>query len=101
MKLISKSREHFGPEFILKAGKMRKGESFVTYPIHNSVLPLQSEHRWIELNLETGEMLISARREQYPTYIWLQVCRIRGTHEKDKATPEQVKEILSIMKPQV
>ena len=101
MELISKSRGHFGPEFTLKAGKMRKGESFVTYPIHNSVLPLQSGHRWIELNLETGEMLISARREQYATSVWLYVCRVKGTCEKDKATPEQLKEILSIVKPQV
>lgn len=103
MELISKKRGCLGTmDFTLKMGKMKKAEEFCTYPIQkgesgDKVL-LQSSHRWAELNTRNGEIEISARRAQYADSIWFLMCRIKGTTERDKATPEQLEEMLSAIR---
>lgn len=89
-------------DFTLKMGKMKKAEEFVTYPVqkgdNGDKVYLQSSHRWAELNTRTGEIEMSARRAQYANSMWLLVCKINGTAEKDKATAEQLEQICSAIR---
>lgn len=89
-------------DFELKLGKMKKAEEFTTYPIqrrdNGETIFLQSKHRWAQLNSKTGEILLSARRAQYANSAWLQLCIVKGTAEKDKATSEQLSEMLSAIR---
>lgn len=86
-------------DFTLKIGKMKKAEEFCTYPIQKdddgAILRLQSHHRWAEMNTKTGEIELSARRAQYACSVWFQCCKANGTTEADKATPEQLEEMLA------
>lgn len=85
--------------FSLKLGRMKKAEEFVTYPIQRNdsgdIIRLQSGHRWAEMNAKTGEIELSARRAQYANSMWLMICKINGTAEKDQATPEQLETMRS------
>lgn len=103
MELVSKEKNCCGTmSFTLKIGKMKKAEEFCTYPIqkgdNGDKVFLQSSHRWAELNTKTGEIIMSARRAQYATSMWLLECRIKGTAETDKATPEQLNEMLAAIR---
>ena len=76
MELVSKKKDCLGTmEFVLKMGKMKKAEEFVTYPVqkddNGDKVYLQSRHRWAELNTRTGEIQLSARRAQYANSMWL------------------------------
>lgn len=88
--------------FTLKLGKMKKAEEFVTYPIQRdddgAKVLLQSGHRWAELNTKTGDIELSARRAQYANSWYLLECKIKGTAETDKATPEQLGAMLSAIR---
>ena len=87
------------PSVELKIAKMRKMEEFVTYPVWDvngeKILPLQSDHFWAELNLDNGDIEVSARRAQYANQAWMTMCRIKGTTDKDIATMDQVDEIVN------
>ena len=89
-------------DFTLRIGKMKKPESFCTYPIQKDDSPLhvhlQSDHRWAILNTKTGEVELSARRAQYANSVWMVVCRARGTNEYDRATPEQLAAMLDAIR---
>jgi len=103
MEIVSMKKDCLGTmEFTLKIGKMKKAESFCTYPIQNGdsgdKVYLQSHHRWAELNTQTGEIIMSARRAQYANSMWLLECRIKGTDEIDKATSEQLEQMLSAIR---
>lgn len=103
MEIINQKKNYCGTmSFALKMGRMKKAEDFVTYPISNNgntrTLSLQSHHRWAELNLETGEVELSARRAQYANSLWLMCCKMNGTAETDKATPEQLGQIKSAVR---
>ena len=100
MELIAMKTNCLGTmSFVLKMGKMKKAEEFVTYPIqkddNGDKVLLQSSHRWAELNTRTGEIELSARRAQYANQMWLLLCKIHGTAESDKATPEQLSQMCS------
>ncbi len=100
MQLVSYKKNCLGTmDFTLKLGKMRKAEKFCTYPIQKdddgAILRLQSSHRWAEMNTKTGEIKLSARRAQYANAVWLLCCQLNGTAETDKATTEQLNEMLS------
>lgn len=88
--------------FMLRLGKMKKAEEFITYPVQKDddghVVFLQSGHRWANLLTKTGDIEVSARRAQYATSIWFAVCKARGTTETDRATPEQLETILSAIR---
>ena len=103
MELISKRKGCLGTmEFVLKMGRMKKAEEFVTYPVqkddNGDKVLLQSSHRWAELNTRTGEIELSARRAQYANSMWLMICKANGTSECDKATAEQLDEMLSAIR---
>lgn len=103
MEIIKMAKDCLGTmEFTLKLGRMKKAEDFVTYPIQKdddgSKVWLQSHHRWAELNTRTGEIELSARRAQYANNLWLMLCKINGTAETDKATPEQLERMLSAIR---
>lgn len=103
MELLSMKKNCMGTEsFTLKIGKMKKAESFVTYPIQRNdngeKIYLQSDHRWVEMNTKTGEIEMSARRAQYANSVWFVLCKFKGTLERDKATPEQLSEMLSAIR---
>lgn len=103
MELVSKQKNCLGTmSFTMKLGKMKKAESFTTYPIqkgdNGDKVYLQSSHRWAELNTRTGEIILSARRAQYANSWWLLECKIKGTAETDKANAEQLSEILDAIR---
>lgn len=88
--------------FELKMGRMKKAEEFCTYPIQKDNkgerIYLQSGHRWAEMDTQSGEVHLSARRAQYANNIWLAICRARGIDEHDCATAEQLAQILSAIR---
>ena len=103
MEIISSRKNCMGTmSFTLKIGKMRKAEEFITYPIQRDndgkKLWLQSSHRWAELNTESGEIVMSARRAQYACSAWLTSCILMGTAEYDKAERGQLNEILTAVR---
>ena len=103
MELISIKDSCLGKDITLKIGKMKKAESFCHYPIikidGKRILPLQSEHRWAQIDLETGEIELSARRNQYATSWFFIHCKVNGNIETDKATEEQLKQITEAVQP--
>ena len=103
MKLVSTHKNRLGTmSFTLAMGRMKKAEDFVTYPIQKGetgdIVRLQSSHRWAELNTRTGEISLSARRAQYANSIWLMICKANGTAETDRATAEQLNEMLTAIR---
>lgn len=88
--------------FELKIGKMKKAEWFCTYPIqrgdNGDKVSLQCKHRWAYLNTRTGEIEMSARRAQYANSMWFLECEIKGTIEKDQASPEELETMLSAIR---
>ena len=103
MEIISTKRNCLGTmDFVLRMGKMKKAESFCTYPVQKTdngeKVYLQSHHRWAELNTKTGEIVLSARRAQYANSMWLALCVAQGTAETDKATGEQLSSMLSAIR---
>ena len=104
MELYGIKKSVLGKKFTLKMGKMKKAEEFCDYPILKTsdgrkLLPLQSAHRWAEIDLESGDVLLSARRNQYATSWFLIECRVKGIAETDKATEEQLKQLNDAVKP--
>ena len=104
MVIVAKKKNCLGTmSFTLKMGKMKKAEEFTTYPIQRGddgkTICLQSSHRWAEMNTKTGEVFISARRAQYANSVWFMICKVNGTLESDKATPEQLEEMSSLRCP--
>lgn len=103
MQIVSKEKNCLGTmSFVLKIGKMKKAEEFVTYPLQKedttAKLCLQSGHRWAELDTATGEIVMSARRAQYANSVWLMICKMQGTAETDKADESQLAEILDAVR---
>ena len=103
MEIISMRKNCLGTMcFTMKVGKMKKAEEFCTYPIQKNdnlgKVCLQSAHRWIELNPKTGDITMSARRAQYANSMWLLECKIKGTAETDKASSEQLEQMLSAIR---
>ena len=103
MEIVSMRKDCLGTmSFTLKMGKMKKAEEFCTYPIqkgdNGDKVCLQSSHRWAELNTRTGEVEMSARRAQYANSWFLLECRIKGTTESDKATAEQLEQMLGAIR---
>lgn len=103
MEIVSMRKDCLGTmSFTLKMGKMKKAEEFCTYPIqkgdNGDKVYLQSSHRWAELNTRTGEVEMSARRAQYANSWFLLECRIKGTTESDKATAEQLEQMLGVIR---
>jgi len=103
MEIVSMRKDCLGTmSFTLKMGKMKKAEEFCTYPIqkgdNGDKVYLQSSHRWAELNTRTGEVEMSARRAQYANSWFLLECRIKGTTESDKATAEQLEQMLGAIR---
>lgn len=103
MELVSMKKNCLGTmDFELKIGKMKKAESFCTYPIqkgnNGDKVCLQSSHRWAEMNTRTGEIEMSARRAQYANSWFMLECRIKGTTESDKATSEQLSQMLGAIR---
>ena len=98
MEIINSEKNCLGTmSFTLKIGKMRRAEEFTTYPISKrdskAILYLQSGHRWAELNLHDGSIIMSARRAQYANSMWLVACKVNGTAEHDQCTEEQLQAI--------
>ena len=103
MEIVSMKKNCLGTmDFELKMGKMKKAERFCTYPIqkgdNGDKVCLQSSHRWAELNTRTGEIEMSARRAQYANSWFMLECRIKGTIETDKATSEQLEQMLGAIR---
>lgn len=103
MEIVTMRKNCLGTmDFTLKIGKMKKAEEFCTYPIQKGEsgdkVCLQSHHRWAELNTRTGEVEVSARRAQYANSVWMTACRINRTTESDKATPEQLAQMLGAIR---
>lgn len=60
---------------------MRKPQDFIVYPMQDSGenITIQSDHRFGQIDLGTGEGIISANRPQYANAPWLGLCVINKT----------------------
>lgn len=60
---------------------MRKADDFIVYPMQDSStrITIQSDHRFGQIDLETGRGIVSARRAQYANSVWLALCVARRT----------------------
>jgi hypothetical protein len=55
---------------------MRKAQDFIVYPLEKSgpVIRVQSESRFGQINLDTGEVVMSAATTRHPNSSWLAQC---------------------------
>lgn len=60
---------------------MRKPQDFIVYPMQSSgaQITIQSDHRFGQIDLDTGEGIISANRGQYANAPWLGYCVLNKT----------------------
>jgi hypothetical protein len=60
---------------------MRKPQDFIVYPMQDSGenITIQSNHRFGQIDLGTGEGIISANRAQYANAPWLGLCVLNNT----------------------
>ena len=103
MEIVSMRKNCLGTmDFTLKIGKMRKAESFCTYPVQRdddgAILRLQSSHRWAELNTKTGAVEMSERKANFANNLTLLISKMNGRAEMDAATPEQLGIILAAVR---
>lgn len=68
-------------QFDGKFPSMRKAQDFIVYPMQDSgmTISIQSEHRFGQINLDTGKGVVSANRAQYANGLWLQLCQAAKT----------------------
>jgi hypothetical protein len=64
-----------------KCAGMRKPQDFIVYPMQDSGpnITIQSDHRFGQIDLDTGKGVLSANRAQYANAPWLGLCVINGT----------------------
>jgi hypothetical protein len=60
---------------------MRKSQDFIVYPMQDSgpLIRIQSNNRMGQLNLDTGELVLSPAATGHAGFLWLQVCIARRT----------------------
>jgi len=71
---------------------MRKAADFIVYPMQDSGerISIQSDHRFGQLNLETGLLILSANRAQYANALWLGLCCRNGTAKRETLAAEDL-----------
>jgi hypothetical protein len=64
-----------------KFSGMRNPQDFIVYPMQDSGpnITIQSDHRFGQIDLETGKGVLSANRAQYANAPWLGLCVINRT----------------------
>lgn len=70
--------------------KMRKPQDFIVYPMQDSgpVITIQSDHRFGQIDLDTGKGVVSASRAQYANSVWLAMSLRAGTAVDFELTAE-------------
>ncbi len=64
-----------------KCAGMRKPQDFIVYPMQNAgeIIDIQSDHRFGQIDLATGQGVLSANRAQYANAMWLGLSVIQKT----------------------
>jgi hypothetical protein len=63
-----------------QAPGMRKPQDFIVYPMQDAgtVIDIQSSNYWGQIDLATGEVLVSTRATGHAGRDWLAYCQIAG-----------------------
>lgn len=71
---------------------MRKAQEFVVYPMQTAgpIIRIQSDTRFGELNLDTGEALLSPPESSYATSVHLSKAKALGTVRKCTISPDEL-----------
>jgi hypothetical protein len=81
-------------DYSLKVANMRKAQDFTLYPYSGGdEIFLQSESRWIEANLRTGEAKILASNQNYPNR-WAMIAKGHIKFTLPEEIKTQIKEYL-------
>lgn len=80
-------------EFTAKFSGMRKAQDFIVYPKDKSgpYIFIQSDTRFGQLNLESGELFISTPKPNGAGHAWLQRDMIYDRHTREVLTPDELK----------
>lgn len=81
---ISKTRMGFY-KVALKEANMRKAQEFTIYPSVSKFgeVWLQSDKRFVVINIKTGKGLITHQNKEYPTRMHLQICALEFTPDQE------------------
>lgn len=86
--------KYWAKKYVMKVANMRKEQSFTLYPYTGGdEIFLQSDSRWIEANLRSGEAKILASNQNYPNR-WSMMAK---GHIAFKLPEETLKEIQSFL----
>jgi hypothetical protein len=72
--------------------KMRKAQDFIVYPMHDSSsrIKIQSDNRMGQLDLDTGELVLSAPASGHAGFLWLQLSVMRKTATRETIAAEDL-----------
>lgn len=76
----------------LKLGNMRKPQDFTIYPINtgDTRFNLQSDHRCVQVDMETGKGMLSKQVPNYPTFYH---CAAQFGGMAVQLTPDELQEL--------
>ncbi len=75
-----------------KFGSMRKTQDFIVYPMQDSgpIIQIQSDNRMGQINLNTGELILSPPASGHAGFLWLQISVARKTVLKETISSEEL-----------
>lgn len=78
--------------FAGKFAGMRKAQDFIVYPMQDSGTRarIQSDNRMGQVDLETGELILSPATSGHAGFAWLQICVLRKTALKETLPAEDL-----------
>jgi hypothetical protein len=71
---------------------MRKAQDFIVYPMQDSgpLIKIQSNNRMGQLNLDTGELILSPTARCHAGFLWLQLSVARKTATVETLPAEEL-----------
>ncbi len=71
---------------------MRKPQDFIVYPMHDngSIIKIQSNNRMGQINLDTGELILSPAARCHAGFFWLQLSVARKTATVETLPAEEL-----------
>lgn len=75
-----------------KFAGMRKAQDFIVYPMQDSgpLIKIQSKNRMGQVNLDTGELVLSPATTGHAGFLWLQISVARKTATAETLPAEEL-----------
>ncbi len=79
---------------------MRKDQDFIVYPMQDSgpVIKIQSNNRMGQINLDTGELILSPAAKCHAGFLWLQLSVARKTASREVLPAEELQTLRAWIK---